>query len=424
MDTQQIQNFLTQISAINRQFETIAELTGENFNIFKILKLAANEVRTHSAFLAELLNPNGTHGRGTVFIREFVEMLKVKAKILHNDSTDKENLQINFDSENVKKVEVERWLGYKSDIAGGYIDILLTDNKTKHIIIENKIYAVDQENQLQRYHQFDPSAPLVYLTLNGKCPSNLSTSDEKEIEEIKANLICISYQDDILEWLKSCKKYTVDHPLLRETFSQYINLIKHLTHQTMKDDEKAEIVSTIIKNKDYIDAIEELIDNNIWNETLKTIMYNFGKQILGENGIGKDLMMKEVVENDFLIPKSFGESGFAFYFYKEKWKYCIYFCFADDYQNIYYGIDTRDNKATPRESAPKDKFNKELGSFGESIPDPLWIWKTHFIEYNDMSWFDLNNKGKKLFKDKIEAIEKQLMKIDHFNNIHDLIINL
>jgi len=42
---------------------------GENFNIFKVLGLTSNEVRTHSAFIAELLNPDGSHGLRDIFIK-------------------------------------------------------------------------------------------------------------------------------------------------------------------------------------------------------------------------------------------------------------------------------------------------------------------------------------------------------------------
>lgn len=37
---------------------------GELFNIFNVLDLRTNEVRIHSAFIAELLNPDGNHGLG------------------------------------------------------------------------------------------------------------------------------------------------------------------------------------------------------------------------------------------------------------------------------------------------------------------------------------------------------------------------
>ncbi len=68
-----MKNLLSQVSSIIQQYEKVAELTGENFNVFKILKVETKEVKTHSAFIAELLNPQGSHGQGDVFLKLFVE---------------------------------------------------------------------------------------------------------------------------------------------------------------------------------------------------------------------------------------------------------------------------------------------------------------------------------------------------------------
>ena len=40
---------------------------GENFNVFNVLGLWSEEVRLHSAMLAELLNPDGSHGCSEAF---------------------------------------------------------------------------------------------------------------------------------------------------------------------------------------------------------------------------------------------------------------------------------------------------------------------------------------------------------------------
>src|SRR5688500_17218697 len=78
MATGNINNLLQQIIAINKKYEGIADITGENFNIFRILKVDSNEVRTHSAFLAELLNPKGSHGQKDVFLKLFIEYFNIK----------------------------------------------------------------------------------------------------------------------------------------------------------------------------------------------------------------------------------------------------------------------------------------------------------------------------------------------------------
>jgi hypothetical protein len=47
---------------------------GFHFNIFEILNLSTNEVRTHSAFISELLDQKGRHGQGDLFLRMFLSL--------------------------------------------------------------------------------------------------------------------------------------------------------------------------------------------------------------------------------------------------------------------------------------------------------------------------------------------------------------
>ena len=58
-------NILKQIPIIVAKEKALHEekkKCGEYYNIFKTLGLQTSEVRLHSAFLAELLNPEGAHG--------------------------------------------------------------------------------------------------------------------------------------------------------------------------------------------------------------------------------------------------------------------------------------------------------------------------------------------------------------------------
>ena len=53
------------------------ELRGDNFNIFKILYRQSDEVKGHSAFLAELLDEYGSHGLGNRFLSAFLDELNI-----------------------------------------------------------------------------------------------------------------------------------------------------------------------------------------------------------------------------------------------------------------------------------------------------------------------------------------------------------
>jgi len=237
MDIPAVQQWLERVEYTCNQHKKIAAITGSNFNIFKILGVESSEVRLHSNFIAELLNPKGSHGQGDLYLSLFINQLGVS----------------NFNSKSAT-VEVEKDTGCidVNRIEGGRLDILITDEKNEQIIIENKIYALDQKNQLLRYYNYNPKAHLIYLNLFGDKPREYSTGGLLREESYKV----ISYQADIIEWLNSCMKESVTIPVVRESIAQYISLIKYLTNSTELKTMSNEIRELIIKNSELIDTIE------------------------------------------------------------------------------------------------------------------------------------------------------------------------
>ena len=227
---EQINELLKQVHDFNlkTQAEKNAQRKrGELFNVFNILNLSTNETRTHSAFLAELLRPDGSHGMQDTFLKLFLESVT--------------SLQ-DFDFKTEKaKVAVEYSVGLINEDAteGGRLDILIT-SENKAIIIENKIYAEDQKNQLVRYDNFAKrykEHKLLYLTLFGSDASGYSTGNQDDLDYTS-----IGYNDEILKWLDLCVKESVRRPKVRETIEQYIHLIKQLTYQDMDNNELIKIV--------------------------------------------------------------------------------------------------------------------------------------------------------------------------------------
>jgi hypothetical protein len=244
MELHVFQTLLTQIKTLNDHYTKINELTGDSFNVFKILKVETSEVKLHSAFIAELLNPKGSHGLKDVFLRHFVEMVCSKNLV--------------FDTATAL-VQVERYTGMisKDELEGGYIDILITDGLNKRIIIENKIKAGDQKNQLLRYYNFSPGAEIIYLTLDGKSPSDASCASLKQDEHFK----CSSYQSDIIQWLEQCRKEAATSPIVRESISQYINLIKYLTNQTLSNIMSKDLDKVLLSNLEASFLIADGLDH-------------------------------------------------------------------------------------------------------------------------------------------------------------------
>lgn len=219
---------------------------GEWFNVFNVLGMSTDEVRTHSAFIAELLNPQGSHGCGDEFLKAFIKAVP----------------SLNgFDIEtNQTEIQVEFWIGRINEdyTEGGRLDILVSTD-THAIIIENKIHAGDGWKQLLRYHEFAEreyknNYRILYLTLDGGIPSKESTGKQmKEGEDYYS----VSYASDITNWLQHCVAIAVNKPLVRETLVQYLNLIKQLTKQTMEQNDKKELFELLTQ---YPEATSSIIN--------------------------------------------------------------------------------------------------------------------------------------------------------------------
>ena len=192
------------------------------FNIFSVLRSPSDEVNLHSRFLLALLNYRKPRETARENLKDFLEHVGIK----------------NFE-ERGAEVERER----------DNIDILITTaDKKKAVVIENKIWAMDQPEQLQKYHkklkkQGYSDIGLLYLTLDGHDPSEGSVGDLR--------YEAISYKDHLPPWLKRCQKRAFDEPELRESVAQYLQIVQKLTGTDFKGE--------------YMDALRDLClqDNNL-----------------------------------------------------------------------------------------------------------------------------------------------------------------
>lgn len=244
-----INNLLHRISDINKKHEQFAQITGENFNVFSILGLKSAE-NAHSLFIADLLNPKGSHSQGGLYLKLFLDEL---------------GFSEHFEHLNLANVTTEKHIG---DVAadyseGGRIDIFI-EHKENNIIIENKIYAGDQFQQLYRYYQYGNKAnkksKILYLTLEGSKP------DEESLGELSIESIsCISYREHILNWLELCIAKSSILPVIRETIIQYRNIIKQLTNQCNSKNKETEIMNILLSSEENFNAAKQIMNimNNI-----------------------------------------------------------------------------------------------------------------------------------------------------------------
>ncbi len=281
---------------------------GEWFNVFNVLGMSTDEVHTHSAFIAELLNPQGSHGCGDEFLKAFIKVIPGL------DGFDIETIRV--------KTQVELSIGRINEdyTEGGRLDIIACTD-THAIIIENKIYAGDGWKQLLRYHEFAEreyknNYRILYLTLDGRSPSEESIG--KQMEDGK-DFYSVSYAQDITNWLQQCIAIAVSKPLVRETLVQYLNLIKQLTNQTMEQNDKIELFELLTK---YPEATSSILKTNMDDY----IHFLYKRYVLPK--------IKTFAENNNLLYHETGnlwsgKPNKGFYFHRDDWKHYaiwIYSC--------------------------------------------------------------------------------------------------
>lgn len=132
MEIENIRNLLVNAQTSIKHHNEIAFLKGETFNVFSILKMERRENETHSAFLNELLSPKGSHLKGSLFLKLFLDTI---------------NFPTNIDVETAY-TKVEFTIGPRNDVTkeGGRVDIVILDKSNNCMCIENKIDVILPKN--------------------------------------------------------------------------------------------------------------------------------------------------------------------------------------------------------------------------------------------------------------------------------------
>ncbi len=245
------------------------EKNGRNYNVFYVLGLWSDEVKFHSAFIADLLNPNGWHGQGDVFLKEFLSILGYNDLITENAN-----------------VEIEKKIGNVTKEEGGRLDISIELKRSRKndflIIIENKVYAEDQANQLIRYKnyaekQFPDGHIILYLTPDGRNPKKKSVGFDPEKKECKPFWRNISYSYLIKEWLKRCIELMKGKETIKIVIWQYLALLLELTGQGGDCIMSTEIQKLLLKDHNLLYAEElcneiEGVKQSIIDDKLKPLL--------------------------------------------------------------------------------------------------------------------------------------------------------
>ncbi|MGL4908044.1 MAG: PD-(D/E)XK nuclease family protein [Bacteroidales bacterium] len=367
---QTLLNNVSHIVELNQKITDEKRKRGELFNVFQIVQLSTQEVQLHSNMIGELLDVNGIHGMKDTLLKAFIEVISLK-EWKYDTANSRVRLELSIGNLNETKTE------------GGRIDIALFSSDEKAIIIENKIYASDEDKQLLRYHNYGKKEELdfklIYLNLFGNEPKENSLGEEPK-KITKQDYLHITYQEHIKQWIERCIELSTRHPLVRETLVQYLGIINQLTYQTMDTTHENELIEQIANNLNAAHAI--------------TQNYNNAFEYLAEKYFNPK--MEKFAEKHKLIYHYDGSSDsyIKFNFQKASWenKYSISFStYGNEY---YYGLCNHIYNSycisdENREIIHEHLKNECISSFKVSDYYPFYIcinylsvdtWKSDIIE--------------------------------------------
>ena len=332
--------FFKKVKGFLEQAEKHKRRGNNDFNPYLQMWSESNEVKLHSALICGFLDPLGNHYQGDVFLETFLECVGLREWF-----DDTSNARVHQESQ--------------------YIDVYIT-NGEKHIIIENKINAGDQDRQIERYIEtiakeqskdsnddmesgesetpqeqgasYDNIA-VLYLAPYKRNPSK-SSLGKWEIQgeylvngDNKVRFKAISYKNEILKWIENsqAKIGCITHlnsalyfykdvvQIITNTKENTMSLEKFLTENNMEENMK--IVYEILKNKDkimesYCEAIIEKCREQIESKGFEIVKTSKDKKMgrWNRNDLSYPFMIK---------PKDCGKYYFAFcvehYIRKEKY---------------------------------------------------------------------------------------------------------
>lgn len=381
------------------------KLRGLNdYNLLNTVLRPHDEVRLHSRMIASLLDPNGKHYQGSLFLEVFIRILGL------------DNFGLNLQN---TKVYVE----YKD------IDIYLTDG-IKHILLENKIWAGDQPCQIIKYiniiqNEYSlglrkgtypwegetldilENMKVVYLTPNSKpcsdqhsihngCVFFSGTKQELndcsdrmkntgtinfDMKNYQADFIKITYKNEIISWLTKSRDEIRNITNLNESIGQYIDIVNMINN-----DYKGNVMTITDElmdpsNQEYFKVALKLDKEmkQVKGEILFTFFESVVQELTSNSNYGDVTNQIEPKKRIFDLSKcnDFFDKKANFFgvFIDCDFGNNLYLYISVLYSDLYYGVV----QCNQYEIVPMD----------ENIPLEALLTYT---KWNELTWYSKSNK--------------------------------
>lgn len=203
--------FDTLQTAVDERHKQI--LSGKNdYNMVNVVRKENAEIGMHSNVIFSLIDPNGTHYQGPLFLNIFVK------NVLSDLYSDFGEIQ-SIETEEGTKIEGKE---------NRRIDFTIKSDKY-YVGIEMKIDAADLKDQLSDYAKDlkkkaekdkNQEVRMYYLTKNGKMAS-LESSNGIEYTRV-------SFSEHVMNWLNECKEEVKNISNLNIALQNYIDIVNKI----------------------------------------------------------------------------------------------------------------------------------------------------------------------------------------------------
>lgn len=364
-----MKKLINQVVGIIDEYEEEKRKQGLDNNIFTLMEIERRELKTHEYMILAILRHR------TELVKQFMECMELP-KSFQNESWN---------------IEKEHHIVTKGKL--GRIDLFFTSKpkmrtkKKKCVVVELKIDAGDQNNQLKRYKDYviekgyaenGNEYKIIYLTLDGKEPSEQSCRGSKK------NILLRSFEEHILLWLESCIEICQEYGDDVSFIQQYQILVKKLTSGEQMEDKVTELIKGSEELRKCIEIKQALPDikGQLLYDFMDTIHQELAKQ-----------------ECEFL----YGEFDYE--------------CAKE-----YYGKNVKIPDIICKITEFTSKNKKIKLALGIEVYYNLYFYIGYFNEQNELinnEQFKKNNKRK---NEKVENAITQVLNAEIRNNNTDLII--
>ncbi|MEI0493539.1 PD-(D/E)XK nuclease family protein [Brachyspira intermedia] len=266
LKTNRLNEIFSKIKIIIEKVKNEMKKFPPQFCIFDVINLQRHE-NYNSNLLAKFLKINiENEATKLSFVKDFLIYLNDKFKWGYYGFKSIEELEeINHLDIKIKR---EEYAGSRR------IDLFISYKKDFAIIIENKIYAGEQDNQLDDYYQNKKkdnykNLYMIFLTPSGYEPYTLSEESKKEL----GNNFQTLKHSDIALWLENIlenEKYSFLHDsniLFKDNDNKYIKDYRLLKSAMIQTIHNANMISNNTKELDMTKAkIQKLLEDNIFQD--------------------------------------------------------------------------------------------------------------------------------------------------------------